>query len=65
MKKINTYTIIDVQSNEIVFEGADLDELRIFVNDLYWNDDVDFIDASFEEVYQAIVGCDYDLCEKS
>lgn len=60
---MSTYRIVDVQSDEIVVINQTLDDLRIFANDLFWNDDVDFVESDFKTVNEAILGCDY-LVEK-
>ena len=52
------YLVTDVQTNEV--EEMYLDELVMFANDLYWDDeDADFEDVPVDKVIQAIEGCDY------
>jgi hypothetical protein len=58
---MNTYKIIDAQTNEIVAGNCDLEELKEFANELFWDEDVTFELSDFNEVSQAISGCDYDL----
>jgi hypothetical protein len=57
-----TYTIIDVQTDEIVAEGQTVVGLKMFANDLFWLDeDIDFDESSFEDIKSAIEACDYNL----
>lgn len=54
------YRLIDVQTEEVVAESLDLDGLREVVNDIYWQEDEeDFSGAGYDEIYYALLGCDY------
>lgn len=63
----NTYTIIDINgdTDEVVAENQTLDDLRMFANDLFWQDDgMDFSNASINSI-KALLGCDYGILKTS
>lgn len=62
---MNTYTVVDTLTDEVVAEEWSLDDLRIFANDLFWMDEtVDFEFATYKETENALVGCGYEIvCE--
>lgn len=57
------YAVIDIQDNEIIADNFDLDDLREFANDLYWDDLYDFSNSDIKNVCNAICACDYEIKE--
>lgn len=56
------YRLINVQTEEVVAESLDLDGLREVANDIYWQEDgEDFSEAGYDEIYCALLGCDYEV----
>lgn len=56
---MNTYKIIDNQTDEIIAENQNTDDLIKFANDLFWNDDIDFVNKELDYVIETIETCDY------
>lgn len=56
------YKLIDLHNNETIYSNADIDVLRMFLNDIFWDEDgADFSESSFEDVYEALLCCEYDI----
>ncbi|WP_405101670.1 hypothetical protein [Oceanobacillus sp. FSL H7-0719] len=53
------YDLIDMQTDEIIVEGMTLDELRVFANDIFWSEDIDFSDSSIEDVLDILAISEY------
>ncbi|WP_133120581.1 hypothetical protein [Heyndrickxia camelliae] len=58
---MNTYKIIDLQTDKVIAVNQTEEDLKVFANDLYWQDETSFENSTYEEVYKAILGCDYDV----
>lgn len=57
--KFNIFAI-DVQDESERIDFASIDELILFANELFWqDDDVDLSNSSLREVAETCEGCDY------
>lgn len=56
------YRVVDVQTEEVVYEGVTIEDLRVILNDIFWQEyEPDFSEATYDEIYYALLGCDYEV----
>lgn len=56
------YRVVDVQTEEVVYEDVTIEDLRVILNDIFWQEhEPDFSEATYDEIYYALLGCDYEV----
>lgn len=58
------YRVIDLQTDEVVSTDLDIDDLRMMLNDIFWQEgEPEFSNADYDEVYYTLLNCEYKIEE--